>query len=46
VSHTKIQIPKGFIWKLADAAKSKIMCITSLGMNYDHLGTVVEFKGP
>jgi hypothetical protein len=33
---TKIQIPKGFIWKLADAAKSKIMRITSPEMNYDH----------
>jgi hypothetical protein len=48
---TKIQIPKGFIWKLADAAKSKIMCITSPEMNYDHSGknafySVVEFKGP
>jgi hypothetical protein len=48
---TKIQIPKGFIWKLADAAKSKVMHITSPEMNYDHSGknafySVVEFKGP
>jgi hypothetical protein len=48
---TKIQIPKGFIWKLADAAKSKIMRITSSEINYDHSGknafyAVVEFKGP
>jgi hypothetical protein len=48
---TKIQIPKGFIWKLAEAAKSKIMRITSPEMNYDHSGknafySVVEFKGP
>jgi hypothetical protein len=48
---TKIQIPKGFIWKLADAAKSKIMHITYPEMNYDHSGknafyAVVEFKGP
>lgn len=48
---TKVQIPKGFIWKLADAAKSKIMQITSPEMNYDHSGknafySVVEFKGP
>jgi hypothetical protein len=48
---TKIQIPKGFIWKLADAAKSKIMRITFPEMNYDHSGknafyAVVEFKGP
>ena len=26
---TKIQIPKGFIWKLAEAAKSKIMRIST-----------------
>jgi hypothetical protein len=48
---TKIQIPKGFIWKLADAAKSKIMRITYPEMNYDHSGknafyAVVECKGP
>ena len=24
---TKVQLPKGFIWKLADAAKTKIMRI-------------------
>jgi hypothetical protein len=48
---TKIQIPKGFIWKLADAARSKVMRITSPEMNFDHSGknafySVVEFKGP
>ena len=26
---TKIQLPKGFIWKLAEAAKSKIMHIST-----------------
>ena len=25
--HTKIQLPKGFIWKIADAAKTKVMKI-------------------
>jgi hypothetical protein len=48
---TKIQIPKGFIFKLADAAKSKIMRITLPEMNFDHSGknafySVVEYKGP
>lgn len=48
---TKVQLPKGFIWKLAEAAKSKIMHITSPDLNYDHSGknayySVVEYKGP
>ena len=48
---TKIQLPKGFIWKLAEAAKSKIMHITTPRLNFDHLGqnafyAVVDFKGP
>jgi hypothetical protein len=48
---TKIQLPKGLVWKLADAAKSKIMRITSPDLNFDHSGknafySVVEFKGP
>jgi hypothetical protein len=48
---TKIQIPKGFIWKLADAAKSKVMHITSPDLKFDHSGknafySVVEYKGP
>ena len=48
---TKVQMPKGFIWKLADAAKSKIMRITTPSLNFDHSGknayySVVDFKGP
>ena len=48
---TKIQLPKGFIWKLADAAKTKIMRITSPNLSYDDSGknafySVVEFEGP
>ena len=48
---TKVQIPKGFIWKLAEAAKSKIMRITTQSLNFDHVGknayySVVDFKGP
>lgn len=48
---TKIQLPKGFIWKLAEAAKSKIMRITTQNLNFDYSGqnafyAVVDFKGP
>ena len=48
---TKIQIPKGFIWKLAEAAKSKIMRISTPSLNFEDSGknafySVVEFKGP
>ncbi len=48
---TKIQIPKGFIWKLAEAAKSKIMRISTPSLNFEDSGknafySIVEFKGP
>jgi hypothetical protein len=48
---TKIQIPTGFIWKLAEAAKSKIMRISTPSLNFDDSGknafySIVEFKGP
>ena len=48
---TKVQLPNGFIWKLAEAAKSKIMVITTPCLNFEHSGqnayySVVEFKGP
>jgi hypothetical protein len=48
---TKLQLPKGFIWKLAEAAKSKIMHITTPSLNFEHSGknvyySVVDFKGP
>ena len=48
---TKIQLPKGFIFKLADAAKSKIMRITTQSLNFDHSGqnafySFVDFEGP
>ena len=47
---TKIQLPKGFIWKLADAAKTKIMQISTPSLNFDHSGknafySIVDFKG-
>ena len=48
---TKIQLPKGFIWKLAEAAKTKIMRISTPSLNFDDSGknafySVVEYKGP
>lgn len=48
---TKIQLPKGLVWKLAEAAKTAIMRITTQSLNYDHSGqnafyAVVEYKGP
>jgi hypothetical protein len=48
---TKIQLPKGFIWKLAEAAKSRVMHITTSNLNFDDSGknafyAVVDFKGP
>jgi hypothetical protein len=48
---TKIQLPKGFIWKVAEAAKSRIMSISTPNLNFDHSGknafySVVEFRGP
>jgi len=48
---TKIQIPKGFIWKLAEAAKSKIMRISTPSLNFEDSDknafySIVEFKGP
>jgi hypothetical protein len=49
--YTKIQLPKGFIWKIADAAKTKVMRILTPNLNFDHSGknafySVVEFRGP
>jgi hypothetical protein len=49
--HTKIQLPKGFIWKIADAAKTKVMKILTPNLNFDHSGknalySVTEFNGP
>ena len=48
---TKIQLPKGFIFKMADAAKSKLMRISTPNMNFDHPGqntflAHVEYRGP
>jgi hypothetical protein len=48
---TKIQLPRGFIWKLAEAAKTKLMRISTRNLNFDDSGknafySVVEFSGP
>ncbi len=48
---TKIQLPKGFIFKLADAAKSKLMRISTPNMNFDDSGqnaffAQVQYRGP
>jgi hypothetical protein len=48
---TRIELPKGFIWKVAEAAKTKVMRITTAGLNFDDSGknafyAVVEHKGP
>jgi hypothetical protein len=48
---TKIQLPKGFIWKLAEAAKTKLMRISTPNLNFDDSGknafySIVEFRGP
>jgi hypothetical protein len=46
---TKIQLPKVFIRNLAEAAKSRIMRITTQSLNFDHSGqnayySVVDYK--
>jgi hypothetical protein len=48
---TKIQLPKGFIFKIADAAKTKLMRISTPNMNFDDSGqnayfAQVEYRGP
>jgi hypothetical protein len=48
---TKIQLPKGFIFKIADAAKSKLMRIATPNFNFDDSGknafvSTVEYRGP
>ncbi len=48
---TKIQLPKGFIFKMADAAKTKLMRILTPNMNFDYSSqnayfAQVEYRGP
>lgn len=47
----KVQLPKGFAWKLADAAKTAVMKIVTPSLNFDESGrnayvAMVEYKGP
>jgi hypothetical protein len=47
-NNLKIELESGFVWKVAHAAKTKIMRIFGGGLNFDHSGqnafhTVVEF---
>jgi hypothetical protein len=48
---TRMNLPQGFIWKVAECAKSKIMKIATPSLNFDDSGknafySVVEHKGP
>lgn len=48
---TKLQLPKGFIFKMADAAKTKLMRILTPNINFDDSGhnaffAQVEYHGP
>ncbi len=48
---TKLNLPQGFIWKLADCAKSRVMKISTPSLNFEDSGknafyAVVQHKGP
>lgn len=48
---TRVNLPGGFIWTTAQAAKTAVMKILSESLNFDHSGrnsfySVVEYKGP
>jgi hypothetical protein len=48
---TEIHLPKGLVWKVAQAAKSKLMRISTPHFNFDHSGqnaffAQVEYRGP
>jgi hypothetical protein len=48
---TKMNLPQGFIWKVADCAKTKVMKIATPNLNFDDSGknafyAVVQHKGP
>jgi hypothetical protein len=48
---TKMHLPQGFSWKMADCAKSRIMKILTPNLNFDDSGknafyAVVQHKGP
>ena len=48
---TEIHLPKGLVWKVAQAAKSKLMRVATSHFNFDESGqnafvSVVEYKRP
>lgn len=48
---TKMHLPQGFAWKMADCAKTRIMKILTPSLNFDESGknafcAVVEHRGP
>jgi hypothetical protein len=48
---TKMNLPQGFIWKVADCAKTKVMKIATPNLNFDDSGknafyAVVQHEGP
>ena len=48
---TRIQLPRSFIWKLSEGAKTKIMNISTPNLNFDDSGknafySVVGHNGP
>jgi hypothetical protein len=48
---TEIRLPKGFIWKIGHAAKTKLMRISTPHLNFNDSGqnaimSVVEYEGP
>lgn len=48
---TKINLPQGFTWNEADCAKTKLMRISTPGLNFDDSGknafySVIQHKGP
>ncbi len=51
-AETEIHLPKGFIWQVAMACKTKIMRIVTPNMSFDHSGKnaffseTVSYKGP
>ena len=48
---TEIHLPKGLVWKVVQAAKTKLMKIATPHFNFDHSGqnafvSTVEYRGP
>jgi len=46
-----VHLPKGFIWRVAQTAKTAVMKILTPNLHFDHSGknafyAVVEYQGP